>query len=78
MNKLSFQVAERFKLNQDDVLNNVAVARAAFNTDHQTKLLVDAAAIMAETRYALLIVDSATAVSELNESRIEHFHLFKV
>lgn len=57
-----FQVAERFKLDPKDVLDNVACARA-YNTDHQTKLLVDAAAMMAESRYALMIVDSATAVS---------------
>lgn len=56
------QVAERYKLSQNDVLDNVACARA-YNTDHQTKLLVHAAAMMAESRYALMIVDSATAVS---------------
>lgn len=55
-------VAERFKLNQNEVLDNVACARA-YNTDHQTELLIQAAAMMAESRYALLIVDSATAVS---------------
>lgn len=55
-------MAERYKLNQNEVLDNVACARA-YNTDHQTKLLVQAAAMMAESRYALMIVDSATAVS---------------
>lgn len=55
-------MAERYKLTQNEVLDNVAVARA-YNTDHQTKLLVHAAAMMAESRYALLVVDSATAVS---------------
>lgn len=55
-------MAERFKLNQNDVLDNVACARA-YNTDHQTELLIQAAAMMAESRYALMIVDSATAVS---------------
>lgn len=59
---VSLQVAERYKLNQNDVLDNVACARA-YNTDHQTELLIQAAAMMAESRYALLIVDSATAVS---------------
>ncbi|KAM7367520.1 hypothetical protein PAMP_013811 [Pampus punctatissimus] len=44
-----------------DVLDNVAYARA-FNTDHQTQLLYQASAMMAESRYALLIVDSATAL----------------
>lgn len=46
----------------NDVLDNVAYARA-YNTDHQTQLLIQAAAMMAESRYALLVVDSATAVS---------------
>lgn len=46
------------------MLDNVACARA-YNTDHQTELLIQAAAMMAESRYALLIVDGATAVSQL-------------
>lgn len=50
-------------MNQNEVLDNVACARAC-NTDHQTELLLQAAAMMSESRYALLIVDSATAVSE--------------
>ncbi|KAJ1523534.1 hypothetical protein ONE63_001383 [Megalurothrips usitatus] len=54
-------VAEKYKLSSTDVLDNVAFARA-YNTDHQTKLLVMASAMMAESRYALLIVDSATAL----------------
>jgi len=54
-------VANRYGLNGDDVLDNVAYARA-YNTDHQTQLLMQAAAMMSETRYALLIVDSATAL----------------
>lgn len=61
---MQLQVAERYKLNKDEVLDNVACARA-YNTDHQTDLLIQAAAMMAEQRYALLIVDSATAVSML-------------
>lgn len=51
-------------MNANEVLDNVACARA-YNTDHQTELLIQAAAMMAESRYALLIVDSATAVSML-------------
>ncbi|KAG8233048.1 hypothetical protein J437_LFUL004270, partial [Ladona fulva] len=54
-------VAERYKLSASDVLDNVAYARA-YNTDHQTQLLIMACAMMAESRYALLIVDSATAL----------------
>jgi len=54
-------VAERFGLSGSDVLDNVACARA-YNTDHQSQLLIQASAMMAESRYALLIVDSATAL----------------
>ncbi|XP_017491053.1 PREDICTED: DNA repair protein RAD51 homolog 1 isoform X2 [Rhagoletis zephyria] len=54
-------IAERFKLVKEEVLDNVACARA-YNTDHQTQLLTQAAAMMVESRYALLVVDSATAL----------------
>ncbi|EFX82820.1 hypothetical protein DAPPUDRAFT_299714 [Daphnia pulex] len=54
-------VAERYGLSGSDVLDNVACARA-FNTDHQSQLLIQASAMMADSRYALLIVDSATAL----------------
>lgn len=54
-------IARRFNLNENQVLDNIAYARA-YNSDHQTQLLVEAAAMMAESRYALLIVDSATAL----------------
>jgi len=53
--------AERFGLSGNDVLDNVAYARA-YNTDHQTQLLIQAAAMMSESRYALIIIDSATAL----------------
>jgi len=54
-------IAERYELNGEDVLDNIAYARA-YNSDHQTKLLVQAAQMMSESRFALLIVDSATAL----------------
>lgn len=54
-------MAERYGLSGNDVLDNVAYARA-YNTDHQMNLLIQAAAMMVESRYALLIVDSATAL----------------
>eukprot|EP01116_Phalansterium_solitarium_P019679 TRINITY_DN5599_c0_g1_i3.p1 TRINITY_DN5599_c0_g1~~TRINITY_DN5599_c0_g1_i3.p1 ORF type:complete len:347 (+),score=44.40 TRINITY_DN5599_c0_g1_i3:50-1090(+) len=54
-------VAERYGLNGDDVLDNIAYARA-YNTDHQMQLLLQASAMMAESRFAVLIVDSATAL----------------
>ncbi|XP_022036150.1 DNA repair protein RAD51 homolog [Helianthus annuus] len=55
------QIADRFGLNGNDVLENVAYARA-YNTDHQSRLLLEAASMMVETRFALMIVDSATAL----------------
>lgn len=54
-------IAERYGLSGSDVLDNVAYARA-YNTDHQTQLLLQASAMMTETRYALIIIDSATAL----------------
>jgi DNA repair protein RAD51 len=54
-------IAERFGLNPSDVLDNISCARA-MNSDHQEQLLVQAAAMMAESRYALVIVDSCTAL----------------
>ena len=77
-------IAQRFNMVHTEVLDNIAYARA-YNTDHQTQLLVDAAAMMSENRYvsfvsstfpsrvnrfllllqnryALLVVDSATAL----------------
>lgn len=53
------EIANYHKLSPDQVLNNIAVAKC-FNTDHQTNLLIEAGAMMAEQRYALIIVDSAT------------------
>lgn len=55
------QIAERFGLDGNDVLDNVAYARA-YNSDHQIALLEQASGMMAENRYALLIVDSATSL----------------
>ncbi|KAG6381123.1 putative RAD1 protein [Boletus reticuloceps] len=54
-------VAERYGLNGEEVLDNVAYARA-YNADHQNSLLTSASALMAESRFCLLIVDSCTAL----------------
>jgi len=54
-------IAERYDLNGEDVLDNIAYARA-YNSDHQTKLLTQAAEMMSKSRFALLVVDSATAL----------------
>lgn len=74
-------IAERFGLDPADVLDNVAYARA-YNSDHQTKLLLDASAMMAESRFALLVVDSATALyrtdySGRGELSVRQMHLGK-
>ena len=54
-------IAERFGMNPDEVLENVICARA-HNSEQQLELLQDAAALMSECRFALLVVDSATAL----------------
>ena len=55
------EIARRFNLNHEDVLDNVAYARA-HNTEHQQQLLMTAAGMMADARFALIVVDSATAL----------------
>ncbi|KAJ2014716.1 recombinase rad51 [Coemansia sp. RSA 455] len=55
------EIAERYGLNPEEVLGNVAYARA-FNTDHQTALLNQACHLMTESRFSLLVVDSATSL----------------
>jgi len=54
-------IAERFNLSVSDVLDNVAYARA-HNTEHQGQLLMAAAGMLAESRFALIVVDSATCL----------------
>jgi hypothetical protein len=51
----------------NDVLDNVAYARA-HNTEHQFELLKTAAGMMSDSRFALVVVDSATGLyrSEFN------------
>jgi len=55
------QIAERFGMDPANALENVAYARA-HNSEHQMELLRTAAAIMSQDRYALVVVDSATAL----------------
>jgi DNA repair protein RAD51 len=54
-------IAERFGMVPEDVLENVICARA-HNSEQQLELLVDASALMSESRFALMVVDSATAL----------------
>lgn len=54
-------IAERFGLDPASALENVAYARAQ-NSEHQMELLKTAGAILSQDRYALIVVDSATAL----------------
>lgn len=54
-------IAQRFGLDPDDALNNVAYARA-YNADHQIRLLDAAAQMMSESRFSLIVVDSVMAL----------------
>lgn len=54
-------IAERFGLDPTSALENVAYARAQ-NSEHQMELLKTAGAILSQDRYALIVVDSATAL----------------
>lgn len=54
-------IAERYNMDPSEVLDNVVCARA-HNSEQQMELLADAAAIMCESRFSLMIVDSATAL----------------
>jgi len=55
------EIAEKYGLDGQDVLDNVSYARA-YNSEHQLKLLCDASAMLADSRYGLIIVDSATGL----------------
>eukprot|EP00618_Florenciella_parvula_P024345 CAMPEP_0119475812 /NCGR_PEP_ID=MMETSP1344-20130328/6560_1 /TAXON_ID=236787 /ORGANISM="Florenciella parvula, Strain CCMP2471" /LENGTH=399 /DNA_ID=CAMNT_0007509423 /DNA_START=23 /DNA_END=1222 /DNA_ORIENTATION=- len=53
-------IANRFGVNEEQVLENVVYARA-HNSESQMELLKQASALMSEDRFVLLVVDSATA-----------------
>jgi len=55
------EVANRFGLDTESALDNIAYARA-YNADHQMALLQQASALMSEARFSLLIVDSVMAL----------------
>merc|ERR1719323_2099349 len=50
-------IAQRFGLNEDDVLENVTYARA-YNAEHQERLLSEIAGVFCESHYGLLVMDS--------------------
>lgn len=55
------EISERFELDAEEVLDNIIVARA-YTSEMQLELLEHVAMMMASSRFALLIVDSATAL----------------
>jgi RecA/RadA recombinase len=55
------EIAQRYGMQAEDVLDNVSYAKA-YNSDHQMTLLEQACGMMTESRYALVVVDSATAL----------------
>jgi len=55
------EIAEKYGLNGQDVLDNVSYARA-YNSEHQLNLMIEAAGMMADSRYGLIIIDSATGL----------------
>lgn len=61
------EIAQKYNMVAQDVLDNVAYARA-YNSEHQSKLLVQAASMMIESRFALVVVDSATALYRVDYS----------
>ena len=77
-------VAERFGLDPALALENVAYARA-HNSEHEMELLKMAAGLMSQDRYALLVVDSATALfrtdytgrGELSERQMQMAQFFR-
>lgn len=55
------QMAGRYGMDSNDLLDNISFARA-YSSDHQMKLLSEAAQMMTASHYALVVVDSATAL----------------
>jgi DNA repair protein RAD51 len=55
------KIAERFDLDPETTVSNVLYARA-YSSEHQNKLLLQACGLLSEDKFALLIVDSATAL----------------
>jgi DNA repair protein RAD51 len=70
-------IAERFNMNPEEVLDNIVYARA-HNSEQQLELMSEAAALMSDTRFGIMVVDSATALyrtdyqgrSELSERQM--------
>ena len=54
-------VAERFKMDVNDVMDNIVMARA-YTSEHQDKLLEEATALMVHHRFSIIIVDSVISL----------------
>lgn len=54
-------ISERFGLDSNMVLDNILYARA-YTHEHQFRLLTEAAAAMMEQRFAIIVIDSCTAL----------------
>jgi RecA/RadA recombinase len=54
-------------LDKESVLNNISYARA-YTTEHQSTLLISAAALMMQDHYALIIIDSIMALYRVDFS----------
>ncbi|CAG8458766.1 1508_t:CDS:2 [Acaulospora colombiana] len=67
-------IANRFGMKPEEVLDNVAVARA-YNTDHQMNLLIQAAAMMSESRFVTALY--RTDYSGRGELAARQMHLAK-
>eukprot|EP00898_Chlorokybus_atmophyticus_P002705 jgi/Chlat1/3435/Chrsp23S03755 len=55
------QIADRYRIDAQQALDNVVYARA-LTTEHQQSLLVEAANLMASSRISVVIVDSVTSL----------------
>lgn len=65
-------------MNGNDVLENVAYARA-YNTDHQSRLLLEAASMMVETRFFFFINKSvlySNKIIILKKKKEEFINMF--
>lgn len=60
-------IAERFQLDPDAALENIMVARA-YTHEHQSQLLSEVGAMMAQDQFALIVVDSITALFRVDFS----------
>uniref|UniRef100_A0A0N4ZMW4 DNA repair protein RAD51 homolog n=1 Tax=Parastrongyloides trichosuri TaxID=131310 RepID=A0A0N4ZMW4_PARTI len=56
-----FMISEALNLNYQCVLDNITIARI-YNSEHQMEILCEVSALMAASKYSLLIVDSVMAL----------------